>query len=350
MKMKTLHLSFIMFTVIIFLGFGLQPAHADGANGISIQNIKVQPSTVKVGDAFTVTATLVNNSTVPIELVSGTCSPTNIQVPFFTVMFDNHAKTKSKNIACAGVDLMLILNPGKKIIGTSPASTLDVYTATEPGTANVTVTFPYTVKNQTDPTQPNIGQTISKSFLFTIYNNDTITKSLKLGNHPVINKILSPLKQFKSGVAANDIICRPDLQLLIQNQENFPICVKLDSVPNLLHRDWSYSTNCKYVHDPFTAGVAGLVIIEKNASNPSSDSSYSPRNSTVVIGWNNTVSWINQDLTPSSVTSNWNLFDSGPILLGKDWKHDFECAGNYGYHSEPHPWMEGWIRVLPPSR
>lgn len=162
--------------------------------------------------------------------------------------------------------------------------------------------------------------------------------------------VLSPLKQFKSGVAANDIICRPDMQLLIQNHENLPICVKLNSVSNLLRHDWSYPSNCKYEQDGFTAGVGGIIVIEKNASDSFSDKSYSPRNSTIVIGWNNTVSWINQDVTPSSVTSDWNLFDSGPILPGNDWHHDFECAGNYGYHSEPHPWMRGWIRVLPPSR
>lgn len=164
------------------------------------------------------------------------------------------------------------------------------------------------------------------------------------------SNLLSPLKQFKSGVAPNDVVCRPDMQLLIQHQENFPICVKLASVSTLLYRDWSYPTNCKYVHDPFTAGVEGLIMIEKNATNPSSGKSYSPSNSTVVIGWNNTVSWINQDVVSSSVTSDWNLFDSGPILPGKEWQHDFECAGNYVYHSESHPWMKGWIRVLPPRR
>jgi plastocyanin len=78
-------------------------------------------------------------------------------------------------------------------------------------------------------------------------------------------------------------------------------------------------------------------MIEKNASNPTSGKSYSPRNSTIVIGWNNTVSWINLDVTPSSVTSDWNIFDSGPIPSGKDWQYSFECAGNYGYHSEPSP-------------
>jgi len=343
--MKILYCSIIVILTICLV-ITNHEVFADNTNSVKIQNIQVQPSTIKVGDSIRITATLVNNSTDPIfvsDMGSKDC-----QGPFFTIKFDDHVKVTEKDTPCSYVALEERLDPDKTYTGTSPGLSF-TYTATESGIENATVIFPYTVKNQTDPTQPNIEKTISKSLLFTIHDNDTIAKSLKLGNHPV-PKILSPLKQFKSGVAANDIICRSDMQLLIQNQENFPICVKLNSVSNLLRQDWSYPTNCKYVHDPFTAGVAGLVIIEKNANDPSSDSSYSPRNSTVVIGWNNTVSWINQDLTPSSVTSNWNLFDSGPILPGKDWKHDFECAGNYGYHSEPHPWMKGWIRVLPPSR
>lgn len=189
------------------------------------------------------------------------------------------------------------------------------------------------------PIKITFGQISSLPLILT--NNST-------HSNDVARSILSPLKQFKSGIASNDIICKPDMQLLIQNQENFPICVKLDSVSNFLRHDWSYPTNCEYIHGQFTTGVTGLIIIENNASNQFSDKSYFPKNSTVVIGWNNTVSWINQDVTPSSVTSNWNLFNSGPILPGADWQHDFTCAGNYGYHSEPHPWMKGWIRVLPP--
>ncbi|MGI0058242.1 MAG: cupredoxin domain-containing protein, partial [Nitrosotalea sp.] len=146
-------------------------------------------------------------------------------------------------------------------------------------------------------------------------NNTMLEENTTISKQPShAEVIISPLKQFKSGIAANNIICRSDMQLLIQNQENHPICVKLNHVSNLLHRDWSYPTNCNYVHDPFTAGVAGLVMIENNASDPSSGKSYFPQNSTVVIGWNNTVSWINQDVIAHSVTSNWNLFDSGPIL------------------------------------
>src|SRR5690242_11726367 len=98
--MNTLHLSLIMLAVIIFLGFALNPAHAENANGIFVQNIKLQPSVIKVGDAFTVTVTLANNSTVPIVLEGGTCVPVIENVPLFTVTLDNHAKIKAKNLFC----------------------------------------------------------------------------------------------------------------------------------------------------------------------------------------------------------------------------------------------------------
>ena len=196
--MKTLHISFIMLAVIIFLGFGLKSAHADDAHGISIQNMSVQPPMIKVGDTFSITATLVNNSTIPIELESGTCSPTDTHLPFFIIALDNHTKIKSKNLTCAGVDLMQILNPGKKITGTSPDSTFS-YIATEPGTANVTITFQYRVKNQTDPTQPNIEHTISKSFQFLIHDvNETYAQK-----PPAY--FASTLQQIKARVSAQNV-------------------------------------------------------------------------------------------------------------------------------------------------
>ena len=235
--MNPLHLSLIMFAVIIYLGFGLEPAHADDANSVYIQNIKVQPSTVKVGDSFTVTVSLVNNSTVPIVVEGGTCIPIIKDVPLFTLIFDNHTKITSKNLTCAGVGLSTILNPKKTITGTSPDSTL-FYIADKSGTANVTVAFSYYVKNQTDPTQPNIEQTISKSLLFTIYDNDTIGKSLKLGNHPVTNKISSPLKQFKSGIKAKDVQCTEGLILVIKTSNGSPACVKPTSVKRLVSLNW----------------------------------------------------------------------------------------------------------------
>src|SRR5438309_6196716 len=91
---------------------------AENTNGVEIQNIQVQPSMVKVGDAFTITITLVNNSTVPIWLDGGKCSSTDKQGSFFTLIFDNHAKIKTKEINCAGVGWSQLLDPGKNITAT----------------------------------------------------------------------------------------------------------------------------------------------------------------------------------------------------------------------------------------
>src|SRR5574337_733914 len=171
--MKSTYLLFLTLVTVIFLVFLVSQARADDANGISIQNISVQPHAVKVGDVFTVTATLVNNSTVPIfvsDMINRDC-----QGPFFTVSFDNHVKVATAagdGKTCSYVGLQERLDPGKLYTGTSPGLFF-TYTATTPGTANVTVTFPYEIKNQTDSDQPNIDQTISKSFLFTIYDSNT---------------------------------------------------------------------------------------------------------------------------------------------------------------------------------
>src|SRR5438552_17945525 len=110
--MKTLNLLLIMFTVIIFLGFGLQPANADDASGISIQNIKVQPSMVKVGDTFTVTATLVNNSPSTIYVEAGGCAGP------FSVIFANHTRINHTYEVCTLMEIINKLVPVEKVIET----------------------------------------------------------------------------------------------------------------------------------------------------------------------------------------------------------------------------------------
>jgi len=253
-----------MLAVIIFLGFGLESAHADYANSISIQKINVQPSTLKVGDKFAVTATLVNNSTTPIGLEGGTCSIKVLTVPFFTVSFDSHAKIKTQNLTCAGVDLGTILKPGEKLSGTSPDFT-STYVAIESGTANATITFAYNVINQTDSTQPNIEQKISKSILFTIYDNNSIPMN-DLHSHPV-PFLASPLQQFKSGIKPEYVKCSQDLHLILKAEDDSFACVKIETAKDLVKRGWAttfgtgistndYYTKCDTLYPQSNTGVA----------------------------------------------------------------------------------------------
>ncbi len=197
--------------IITFLGFGLQTTYAVNVNDTYVQNIMVQPSAIKVGDIFTVTATLVNNSTIPIVLGGGACVPVSPTEPFFTILFDSHAKVKENDATCAGVGLVKILNPRENLTGTSPDSTLS-YIATESGTANATVIFSYHVINQTDPTQPPIQHTISKSFSFLINDNKTSAAiGMKNSSH-----IIYADNQTMGGIAPTDGMC-PQFYYLPQN-------------------------------------------------------------------------------------------------------------------------------------
>lgn len=49
----------------------------------------------------------------------------------------------------------------------------------------------------------------------------------------------SPLKQFKSGISAQDVQCNHDLRLVIKSQDNSPRCVKPNSIARLVSQGWT---------------------------------------------------------------------------------------------------------------
>ncbi|MHB8545684.1 MAG: hypothetical protein ACYDAJ_02835 [Nitrosotalea sp.] len=160
--MKTLHLSIISVTAIIIIGIisfvVILPSMQHQTTGnIEIQNIHVQPDTIKVGDTFTVNATLINNSQNPIYVHNDYFCGSQ-----FFVIFDNHVAVDAKPMLCAIADLEGKVNPNGKIITVAPTS-LYAFRATKSGITNATVTFSYAENDQVMH-----GKTISKSFLFTI--------------------------------------------------------------------------------------------------------------------------------------------------------------------------------------
>lgn len=101
-------------------------------------------------------------------------------------------------------------------------------------------------------------------------------------------------------------------------------------------------------HDFWVIEKTPQVRIVKGSASPEQMKNYFPQNIVVVIGINNTVTWVNEDDTPSSVTSDKEgLFSSEPIKPGHNWTYTFEKNGLYAYHSEPHPWMKGAVIVIP---
>jgi len=72
---------------------------------------------------------------------------------------------------------------------------------------------------------------------------------------------------------------------------------------------------------------------------------YSPPTITVVIGVNNTVTWVNDDNAPHTVIGADGLFSSGNLNPGQTFTYTFTTAGSYAYYCSYHPWMKGTVIV-----
>ena len=73
---------------------------------------------------------------------------------------------------------------------------------------------------------------------------------------------------------------------------------------------------------------------------------FSPVTITVIIGQNNTVSFVNKDSAVHTVTADDGSFNSGNINPGATWTYTFTTAGTFTYHCIYHTWMKGTVVVL----
>jgi plastocyanin len=109
------------------------------------------------------------------------------------------------------------------------------------------------------------------------------------------------------------------------------------------------------------------VAIPKGASSQSEMKNFEPSTITVIIGVNNTVRWTNYDRVSSSVVADNATEDPdfaaaaaqfptelpAPGVTIKNWlppgqsfEFTFNRPGEIHYHSEPHPWLRGTVKVL----
>jgi plastocyanin len=91
--------------------------------------------------------------------------------------------------------------------------------------------------------------------------------------------------------------------------------------------------------------TAAVDIVQGSGANASIVQSYSPDPVTVVIGVNNTVSWVNNDSAPHTVTADDGSFGSGNIAPTATFTFTFKTPGTYQYHCIYHPWMVGTVIV-----
>ena len=73
---------------------------------------------------------------------------------------------------------------------------------------------------------------------------------------------------------------------------------------------------------------------------------YIPATITVIVGQNNTVSFVNKDSAVHTVTADDGSFNSGDIAQGATWTYTFNTPGTFTYHCIYHQWMKGTVVVL----
>jgi len=99
------------------------------------------------------------------------------------------------------------------------------------------------------------------------------------------------------------------------------------------------------------------VSIAEGASLPTNGQFYVPKETRGVIGVSNKVVWTNTDVTGHTVTTDDGYvdkingdFDSlkqgGIIPPGETFEFTFTEVGEYPYHCEPHPHMQGSVEIV----
>ncbi len=73
---------------------------------------------------------------------------------------------------------------------------------------------------------------------------------------------------------------------------------------------------------------------------------FSPQRIVVILGVNDTVTWMSRSISYDTVTGSDGSFSSGPIAPGQTFSHTFTRAGEYAYKCVYHPWMVGYVTVL----
>ncbi len=96
------------------------------------------------------------------------------------------------------------------------------------------------------------------------------------------------------------------------------------------------------VETPPTMG--GVVVSNPPGSAINTSLTFEPSYVRVVIGVNNTVTWVNDDTTMHTVTSAVRLFDY-QLQPRQRISYTFNSPGIYQYACTFHPWMTGGVEV-----
>jgi len=96
-----------------------------------------------------------------------------------------------------------------------------------------------------------------------------------------------------------------------------------------------------------TESATGVVVtIPDGAAAATNLPGYSPATITVMIGMNSTVTWVNRDSAPHTVTATDGSFNSHNLDPGQSYTYTFTRPGTFSYYCSYHNWMKGKVIVV----
>jgi len=168
----------------------------------------------------------------------------------------------------------------------------------------------------------------------------------------------SPLKQFKTGVAAKDVTCKENLELILKTKDNSPICVKSDTAITLIKRGWAMSSLKNFGYNP---GRGPVSLESKGSGNIITNSSSALKlslstNSTIIqsgqaIGITMSVDNTSPSLLTMNTQNNWSmqgldLGDCSSLPMGVAILDGYYTMQNM---SDGHPMILHFLYPCPPS-
>ena len=166
----------------------------------------------------------------------------------------------------------------------------------------------------------------------------------------IVGRHLPPRIQISElDMQPDKIRCNDGLERVFKH-DGSPACVKEQSIPKMIERGWAKIPDAGKKHvAPEQQHMASVVIIPKGAVIEGNENLI-PKVITVVLGKNNTVTWINQDDTAHGFASDKGGKDAwgsrGVLKPGNSFSVTFNNTGIYDYHGQPHPWQTGTVIVL----
>jgi plastocyanin len=95
-------------------------------------------------------------------------------------------------------------------------------------------------------------------------------------------------------------------------------------------------------HNDYTSELT--IHIPKGAFHPATHRSFNPDE--IIINKGETITWVNEDKTPHTITSKGKLLFDSLLKQNEDFTYQFDKIGTFEFGCTLHPWMHETINVI----